>query len=160
MLLYRILVAAVACIGLAACSSVPHVVTEYRIDIQQGNVLTQEMVAQLKPGQTRDQVRFILGTAMLTDIFHARRWDYVYRFQNGRTNAVETRRLSVFFSQDGRLERVAGDVDSTPVANLGGPVARTQVMDLGSLPAGAEVKPLPMLDDKGVFGTLLDKIGL
>jgi outer membrane protein assembly factor BamE len=57
----------------------------YKIDIQQGNVLTQEMVAQLKPGQTREQVRFILGTPLLADIFHQQRWDYVYRYHNGQT---------------------------------------------------------------------------
>lgn len=103
----RILIAALL-VGLAACSNVPRIVTEYRIDVQQGNVLTQEMVSQLKPGQTRDQVRFLLGTPLLADIFHAERWDYVYRLENGRTNAVEMRKFSVFFNADGRLEKVSG----------------------------------------------------
>ncbi|MBS1189424.1 MAG: SmpA/OmlA [Rhodocyclaceae bacterium] len=156
----RILLAASACVWLSACSYVPHIVTEYRIDVQQGNVLSQEMVAQLKPGQTRDQVRFILGTPMLADAFHAQRWDYVYRFQNGRTNAVETRRLSVFFDQEGRLERVAGNVNPGQISDLTGPQAKTQVVDLGSLPADAEDKPLPPLDEKGFLGSVLDKIGL
>lgn len=159
MSLQRTFLAVSVCIGLSACSYVPRIVTEYRIDVQQGNVLTQDMVAQLKPGQTRDQVRFILGTPMLADVFHAQRWDYVYRFQNGRTNAVESRRLSVFFDKDGRLERVAGDVDSGQVGDLTGPVAKTQVIDLGSLPPEAEGKPLPPPDEKGFFGTVLDKIG-
>ena len=48
----------------------------YRPDIQQGNFVSQEMLAQLKVGQTREQVLFILGTPLLTDIFHADRWDY------------------------------------------------------------------------------------
>jgi len=160
MSLQRSFLAVSACVWLSACSYVPRVVTEYRIDVQQGNVLTQEMVAQLKPGQTRDQVRFILGTPMLTDVFHGQRWDYVYRFQNGRTNAVEARRLSVLFDQDGRLERVAGDVGPAQVNDLNGPLARTQVIDLGSLPADAEGKPLPLPDEKGFFGGMLDKIGL
>lgn len=155
----RILVAALGCVWLSACSNVPRIVTEYRIDVQQGNVLNQEMVAQLKPGQTRDQVRFILGTPLLTDVFHAQRWDYVYRFQNGRTNAVETRRLTVFFDQEGRLERVAGDVQAAEVAELSAPVARTQVIDLGSLPADAEGRVLPPPDDKGFFGRMLEKMG-
>ena len=60
----------------------------YKIDVQQGNVLTQDMVAQLKPGQTREQVRFILGTPLLADIFHQQRWDYVYSYRNGRTGEV------------------------------------------------------------------------
>ncbi|HCZ17273.1 MAG TPA: outer membrane protein assembly factor BamE, partial [Candidatus Accumulibacter sp.] len=46
--------------------------------VQQGNVLTQEMVAQLRPGLSKDQVRFILGTPVLVDMFHLNRWDYFY----------------------------------------------------------------------------------
>jgi outer membrane protein assembly factor BamE len=68
---------------LSACSSVPRIVKEYRIDVQQGNVLTQEMVSQLRPGLTRDQVRFILGTPVLMDMFHANRWDYFYWLKKG-----------------------------------------------------------------------------
>ncbi len=96
---------------LAACSSTSGItshLTPYRIDVRQGNYVTQEMAAQLKPGLTKDQVRFILGTPLLTDMFHADRWDYVYRFQPGYGPAEE-RRLTVFF-QDGKLARVAGDV--------------------------------------------------
>lgn len=121
----------VAALGLGGCS-VPRIVTEYRIDVQQGNVLTQEMVAQLKPGQTRDQVRFILGTPLLTDIFHADRWDYIYRMQNGRTNAVEERRLTVFFSKEGKLERLAGNVEAAPLGELTAPVPNSQVIDLAT----------------------------
>lgn len=154
----RLLVLALLSLWLPACSYVPRIVTEYRIDVQQGNVLTQEMVSQLKPGQTREQVRFLLGTPMLTDIFHAQRWDYVYRLQNGKTNAVEERRLSVFFDAEGRLERVNGDVVVAQASELTGPVARTQVIDIGSLPPGG--KPLPPLDERGFFGRILEKIGL
>ncbi len=156
---HRFFISGMACLWLTACSNVPRIVTEYRIDVQQGNVLNQDMVAQLKPGQTRDQVRFILGTPMVADLFHAQRWDYVYRLQNGRTNEVETRRFSVFFNQDGRLERVAGDVEVAQVAELTTPVARSQLIDLGSLPADAEGKPLPPIEEKGFFGRLLEKVG-
>jgi outer membrane protein assembly factor BamE len=96
---------------LGACSSMPDLVTAinpFRIDVRQGNYVSQDMVAQLKPGQTKDQVRFILGTPLIVDAFHADRWDYVYRFQPGR-GEVEQRRLVVYF-QDNRLVRVAGDV--------------------------------------------------
>jgi outer membrane protein assembly factor BamE len=58
---------------------------------------------------TRDQVRFVLGTPLLTDIFHDNRWDYVYRRQRANSREVEERRLSVFFEND-RLVRVEGDV--------------------------------------------------
>ena len=87
----RLLIFGAVCSLLAACSSF----NPYKIDVQQGNVLTQEMVAQLKPGQTREQVRFILGTPLLTDIFHQQRWEYVYSYRKGRTGEVETRQFSV-----------------------------------------------------------------
>lgn len=98
---------------LTACSSTPEIpslLTPYRIDVRQGNHVTQEMVAQLKPGQSRDQVRFILGTPLVADPFHAERWDYVYRFQPGHGEAQQ-RRITVFFSDD-KLSRIAGDVMS------------------------------------------------
>jgi outer membrane protein assembly factor BamE (lipoprotein component of BamABCDE complex) len=76
----------------------------YRIDVRQGNFVTQDMVAQLKPGLSREQVRFILGSPLVADMFHADRWDYVYRFQPGHGEASSAR-LTVFF-QDNKLTRV------------------------------------------------------
>lgn len=102
-----LLVIAVAFVTLSACSGGLRL-SPYRMDVRQGNMVTQDMVAKLKPGMTEDQVRFVLGTPLITDIFHAGRWDYVYRFQPGRGEAVE-RKLTVFFA-DGKLARVAGDV--------------------------------------------------
>ncbi|HSQ05349.1 MAG TPA: outer membrane protein assembly factor BamE, partial [Burkholderiales bacterium] len=66
---------------LAGCSRVPMLpnLTPYKIDVQQGNYITQDMVAKLKPGMTRSQVRFILGTPLIADPFHAQRWDYLYQ---------------------------------------------------------------------------------
>ena len=90
-------------------------ITPYRIEIQQGNYVTQEMVAELKPGLTRDQVRFVLGTPLLSDIFHDERWDYVFVRQRANSNDVEYRRIAVFF-EDGKLTRVDGDI----VANAPG----------------------------------------
>ncbi|MBI3141147.1 MAG: outer membrane protein assembly factor BamE [Rhodocyclales bacterium] len=127
---------------LAACSNMPDVtgaITPYRIDVRQGNFVTQEMVAQLKPGMTRDQVRFILGTPLVADIFHAERWDYVYRFKPGR-GEVQQRRLTVFF-EDGKLARVSGDVVAAeagqPEAAAGGG-SRGRVIDIA--PEGGEKK--------------------
>lgn len=157
MSIIRIFLSALAVLSLSACSYVPRIVTEYRIDVQQGNVLSQEMVSQLKPGQTRDQVRFILGTPILTDMFHANRWDYVYRLQDGRTLAVQTRRLTVFFNQEGRLEKVTGDVEVGQASELTAPVAKIQEIDLGTMPADG--KPLPPPEEKGFFGRLLEKVG-
>jgi outer membrane protein assembly factor BamE len=143
---------------LSACSSVPRLVTEYKIDVQQGNVLTQEMVSQLRPGLSKDQVRFILGTPMLVDMFHADRWDYVYRLQKGKTGEIETRRFSTFFDADGKLQRVAGDVVAAQASEAAAPESRLREIDLGSLPAdGGE--PLPPADEKGFFGKAMEKIG-
>jgi outer membrane protein assembly factor BamE len=92
------------------CSSVPRVpgITPYRIDIQQGNYISSDMVAQLKPGMSKEQVRLALGTPLLTDIFHADRWDYVYWYERAG-NKPEQRKLTVFF-EDGKLTRLDGDV--------------------------------------------------
>lgn len=86
----------------------------YRIDIQQGNFVSQEMVAQLKRGMTKEQVRFVLGTPLVTDIFHASRWDYVYLLDRPGEPRVQ-RRLAVFFEDD-KLARVEGDVVAAAAA--------------------------------------------
>jgi len=97
---------------LPACKSleVPKVpgVTPYRMVIQQGNFISQEMVSQLKPGMTKEQVRFVLGTPLVTDIFHADRWDYVF-FREAADGKREQRNLSVVFEKD-KLARVLGDL--------------------------------------------------
>lgn len=108
----RLFPVAAVSLALCACSTTtPELVAKinpFKIDVRQGNYVSQDMVAQLKPGQTKDQVRFILGTPLIVDAFHSDRWDYVYRFQPGR-GEVEQRRLIVYF-QDNRLVRVGGDV--------------------------------------------------
>ena len=68
------------------------------------------MAAQLKPGMSKEQVRFLLGTPLLVDIFHADRWDYVY-WREAPSGQREQRRIAVFF-EDGRLSRVDGDIAS------------------------------------------------
>ncbi len=83
-------------------------VTPYRMVIQQGNFISQEMVAQLKPGMTKEQVRFVLGTPLVTDIFHADRWDYVF-FREAADGKREQRNLSVVF-ENSKLARVLGDL--------------------------------------------------
>lgn len=144
---------------LAACSTKPSFINEYKIDVQQGNVLSQEMVAQLKPGQTRDQVRFLLGTPLIADMFHQQRWDYVYRYQNGRTGQVEARKFAVFFDSDGRLERVNGDVALADTGELNMPTARSRLVDLGTLSGEAADKPLPPREEPGYFRRFMDMLG-
>jgi outer membrane protein assembly factor BamE len=101
---------AVAVLALAGCSGKPvadrflGVITPYRIDIQQGNVVTAEQAALVKPGMTRAQVRDALGSPMLADIFHADRWDYVFTIV--RPGAEPQRRAIVAYFKDDRLERL------------------------------------------------------
>jgi outer membrane protein assembly factor BamE len=94
---------------LSLLASACGLITPYRIEIQQGNYVTQEMAAQLKPGLTRDQVRFVMGTPLLTDIFHEERWDYVFTRQRANSKEIERRRVVVFF-ENGKLKRVEGDI--------------------------------------------------
>lgn len=83
-------------------------ITPYKIDIQQGNYVTQEMISKVKPGMSKSQVRFALGTPLVADPFHPDRWDYVYLMQKrGRT--LEQRRIAVIFKDD-KLVRIDGDV--------------------------------------------------
>ena len=99
------------CAHLSGCG-VPRIpgITPYKPDIQQGNFVSHEMVQQLKPGMTREQVRFLLGTPLLTDIFHADRWDYVY-WRETPDGKRESRKLALFFS-DGKLARMEGNIVS------------------------------------------------
>ena len=78
----------------------------YRPDIQQGNFVSQEMLDQLKAGQTRDQVRFLLGSPLLMDAFHADRWDYPFYLARGN-GELTTSRVTVFFKND-VVERFEG----------------------------------------------------
>lgn len=84
----------------------------YRLDIPQGNIITQEMVDQLRPGLTKRQVTFILGTPLLRDTFDQDRWDYLYSFQpGGGERAQEV--LTVHF-QDNVLTHITGDFQQSP----------------------------------------------
>ncbi len=78
----------------------------YRADVQQGNFVSREMVEQLKVGMTRDQVRFVLGTPLLSDVFHPDRWDYPFRMKRG-DGTITSSHLIVYFEND-RLARFDG----------------------------------------------------
>ncbi len=90
---------------LGACST-------YKMDIQQGNVVTQEMILKLRPGMTRSQVKFIMGTPLVNDPFHKDRWDYFYEFiKSGKV--LDKRLITLIFDKD-QLQRVLGDADAAP----------------------------------------------
>lgn len=143
----------------SACSSVPRVIDEYKIDVQQGNVLTQEMVSQLRPGLTRDQVRYALGSPVLTDIFHNKRWDYVYYLQRGDVREPLQRQFSVFFDAEGKLDHVEGDLDPAAPADLSVPANRVQILDLGSIPDGASPAAEGASNSKGWWSRLKGAVG-
>lgn len=84
----------------------------YRPPIQQGNVVTQEQINELTPGMSKRQVRFLLGTPMLTDVFHADRWDYAFTFGYGSQPSTY-QRVTVYFEDD-RLMRITGDIRPQP----------------------------------------------
>jgi len=83
----------------------------YKMDVQQGNVITQEMLSQLQQGMNKRKVRFIMGTPLIQDVFHPERWDYVYRLEQ-KMKAVEQRRVTLVF-QDDQLIKVIGDVETS-----------------------------------------------
>lgn len=160
---------------LASCSSMP-TLAPHKIEVQQGNYVTQEMVAKLKPGMTKSQVRFILGTPLITDAFHQSRWDYVYRLEKGG-EVAEQRKLAVIFDGD-KLLRLEGDVIPASAAPRD-PSAAPKPMDkVESKPAAGgetqlsakrdtekteETKDKPKEKEpkeKGFFGRMLEKIGL
>lgn len=93
---------------LTACGSALPTVKPYKMEVQQGNVVTSKMLLQLRPGMTKSQVRFIMGTPLVVDSFHKNRWDYFYQLRQGG-KVVEQRRVILEFEKD-LLARVRGDV--------------------------------------------------
>jgi outer membrane protein assembly factor BamE len=108
---------------LAGCSSTP---TEdiyrtsflerlpfvYRMPVQQGNIVTEEMIDAVQTGMTKQQVRYLLGTPLLLDMFHQDRWDYIYSIKRG-DNPMQVKRLTLWFKDDA-LERIDGDMRPEP----------------------------------------------
>lgn len=86
----------------------------YRIDIQQGNLLDEDVIDQVELGMTQSQVQFLLGTPMISDSFHQDRWDYTYYFRRGRSRNVDQRWFIVFFEDD-QVVRMVRDPDVFPV---------------------------------------------
>ena len=87
-----------ACQSFQSSDNVLGVITPYRVEVVQGNVVTQEQIALIKPGMTRSQVRDVLGSPLLTDIFHENRWDYVFTIKR---QGAEPQRRSVVVTFDG-----------------------------------------------------------
>jgi outer membrane protein assembly factor BamE len=99
---------------LSGCNS--ELLTIYKIDVQQGNAVEVEKVEQLTIGMTKEQVKFLLGSPMLTDIFHPERWDYVYFLIPGY-GEQERRHVSIIFSGDKIIEIVKSEMPTNPDEN-------------------------------------------
>jgi outer membrane protein assembly factor BamE len=89
---------ALVLVGLTGCV--------YRMDIQQGNYLDGKTVSQLKVGMTRSQVRYLLGTPMVADVFNTDRWDYIYYYKQGYVRKPIESRVIVYFTGD-KVQRLA-----------------------------------------------------
>jgi len=104
-----IIIACIASLSMSACSRW-HLV--HKIDVQQGNVLSQEEVNKLEPGMSRRQVQFIMGSPMIADVFHQDRWDYIYLMEPGYGERTEER-VTLFFANDA-LARISGTLHPDP----------------------------------------------
>ena len=119
----------------------------HKIDIQQGNVVDQEMLDQLKPGMDKKQVKFIMGTPVLIDPFHNERWEYIYSFQEG--GAVrEQRHITLHFEND-KLAYISGDIE---ISNIPRQEYKTITEE------NAIIVPISDKEEKGFFGRLFNKI--
>jgi len=119
----------------------------YKIDVQQGNVIEQEMLDKLKPGMDKNQVKFIMGTPVLIDPFHNERWEYIYSYQKGG-GVREQRHVTLHFEED-KLAYISGDIE---VSNI--PRAENEIISEEE----AIVVPKTKKEKKGFFGRLLNKI--
>jgi outer membrane protein assembly factor BamE len=142
-------------LALAGCSSTP---TEdvyrgsilerlpfvYRMPVQQGNIVTEEMIDAVQPGMTKRQVRYVLGTPLLLDMFHQDRWDYTYTIKRG-DNPMQVRRLTLWFKDDA-LERIDGDM-------------RPDAQRAASQPKQEVVVAVPdWKDNRGFVSRVIDKL--
>ena len=137
--------AAAVCAGCQTLETYMPVVQQlgvYKIDVNQGNYLSQDMVDKLKVGMTRPQVRATLGTPLVNSAFRDARWDYVYEFQR-QGKVREHRQFTVFFADD-TLARWEGD--EMPQS----------VVELNRAAGDKALQHLPDADDQGFFGKIFD----
>ena len=126
--------ATLGCAGTA--QSVVSKITPYKVEVVQGNVITREQVQALQPGMSRQQVREILGTPLMTSLFHSDRWEYVFTLKRPGVDA-QTRRMTVFFD-GGDMARTEGDAmpsESEFVASLTSKLTSRKVPQLEATPA-------------------------
>ena len=100
------------CSGISMPSfSMPHLPSIHKFDIQQGNIITQEMIDQLRPGMTKRQVIFVMGTPLVRDPFDQDRWDYIYSYQPG--GGIRGQEGVTMFFENDLLTHFTGDFKPT-----------------------------------------------
>ena len=124
----------VCCTLLGGCGASVPTIKPFKMDIQQGNVVTSKMLLQLKPGMTKSQVRFIMGTPLVVDSFHKDRWDYFYQMRQAG-KIIEQRRVILDFDKE-LLTKVRGDV--VPQGTAGADTGESNVV---SAPITVEPRP-------------------
>ena len=125
----------IAFLSLTGCSLLPHVL--FKIDVQQGNVVTEEMLEKLKPGMTKSQVLFVLGSPLIMDAFRDNRWDYVYLFRK-HGDLIEQKRVTLFFENE-----TLANIQSH-LANAQNPIKPKPIQ---AMPAQKEMKETATDDD-------------
>lgn len=139
---YLFLLLVLLCVS---CGTALPTIKPYKLDVQQGNVVTSKMLLQLRPGMTKSQVRFIMGTPLIQDSFHGNRWDYVYQMREGG-KLKEQRRVILDFENE-LLKSVRGDVvpSGTDQSKANEPEAQTGTR---------VVAPIKKPEDKGFLNKL------
>ncbi len=118
----------------------------YKMTVQQGNLLTEERIAQLTPGMTATQVRYLLGTPLLTHLFRSQRWDYIYTIRR-RHQPMEIKQLTLYFDQE-ILARIETDRTLPPPETLDELAERDQIVEVPD-----------WQDNRGLVRQLLNRFG-
>lgn len=142
----RILLVTLCALSLTSCSLFPSV---HKLNIQQGHIITADMVNQLKLGMSKRQVRFVLGNTLLPDTFNDNRWDYFYSVKVGRTGEYVKHLFTVYFEND-KLVKTEGDYlpGKAPLSEDKSEKYLDNVRRDIPLPTNIEKKPEPVIDQR------------
>lgn len=131
--------------AVSACTG-EHIPFVYKIDIDQGNIVNQDMVDQLEPGMNKARVLYVMGSPMLVHVFHENRWDYIYLRRPGR-GKPEKRRITLHFDND-QLTRIDGDVRIA-----GGGIGGDSMRRVSNV-------EVPLDQDEGFIDGFMDRMGI
>jgi len=142
MIIKNTLILIILSVSLSAC------IRPFQPDIQQGNIINNSDLSEIRYGMSKQEVLFILGTPMVIDPFNESRWDYFYSNNNKRKRETESRLITALFDGD-KLVELKGDVDLANVENLEPSTEDRQ--------HGGTVITKPTHRDKGLFNRLFKR---